>query len=315
MHDLGKSIIKAVEKNIQNIAEDDNWKQFKADLEAIGLEPALQKGALKDHQDVYQLIVSTAWADVACKDALAGQLALHNPDILPLTKFLRHLFSSDYRNAVVVTTNYDRIVEYAVGAGSFIYRAGFYPGYIGAWQGSSTLHYYSNKPPQALQARVVDIHKVHGSLDWFKKPDTEAIHAFPVGSDPPKDFVKLIVPPGLTKYQEALQEPFRTIIACADRALENATGFFCVGYGFNDEHIHTKLLNRAKQHKKPLVVLAKTLTEKTRHILCNGNNAVKFFALEEHQNGTTIYTTDHKDGITLEGLNLWDFQHFVDEVL
>lgn len=316
MPDLGKSIIDAVETNIQNIADDERWKDFKRDIKSIGLEPALQKGALKGRQEIYQLIVSTAWVEVASKDALVGELVLHNYDTLPLTKLLSHLFSSDLRRVDVVTTNYDRLVEYAVGAGSFIYRTGFDPGYIGAWRGSSaTLHYYFNPPPSALPARVVNIHKVHGSLDWFKKSDTEAIYALPARSCPPKDFVQLIVPPGLTKYQEALQEPFRTIITRADRALDNATGFFSVGYGFNDDHIHTKLLNRVKKHKKPLVVLAKTLTQKTRDILFNENNAVRFIALEEHQNGTNIYTTDHKEGITIEGLDLWNFQHFVNEVL
>ncbi len=317
MPSLGKSIINGIEADIPNIADDEKWKEFKNDLKSIGLEPALQKGALKDRQDIYQAIVSIAWAEVAHKDNLAGALVFRNPDTLPLTKLLSHVFKSDYRNAVVVTTNYDRLVEYAAGAGSLIYRTGFNPGYIGAWLSDGSKLNYSFQSAKSLSARVVDIYKVHGSLDWFKKGGTEAICAFPVGCHAPKDFAKLIVPPGLTKYQEAFQEPFRTIIARADQALDNANGFFCVGYGFNDEHIHLKLLSRAKQHRKPIVALAKTLTEKTRNILCDaGDNDLCFVALEEHEaHGTKVYTTHHKQGITIEGLELWNFQHFVNEVL
>ena len=43
----------------------------------------------------------------------------------------------------------------------------------------------------------------------------------------------------------------------ADLALDSGNSFFCVGYGFNDDHIQPKLLEKCRQYNKNIVVLAK----------------------------------------------------------
>ena len=89
--------------------------------------------------------------------------------------------------------------------------------------------------------RVVDIWKVHGSLDWFNASDG-TVTAFPLTRTIPHDFQPLIIPPGKEKYSSTHDEPYRTIISQADNAFVQAGAYLCVGYGFNDEHIQPKLL-------------------------------------------------------------------------
>jgi SIR2-like protein len=277
MNSLGESIAERVEETIAGISADAKWQQFKSEMVSVGLEPALQKGLLNDCPEVYQTIVRTAWIEVAGPDVLAWKLTVRDPDSLPLTSLLRHLFHSDHRNVVVVTTNYGRLVEYAAGVGSFLYRTGFNPGYVGAWRANQqALQYCSGSPPNRLPERIVEIWKVHGSLDWFKR--SEETYAIPVGQELPEGLIPLIVPPGLIKYQETHQEPFRTVLDRVDRALINANGFFCIGYGFNDEHIHLKLIHRVEKDKKPIVILAKKLTARA---LLFRNSGIRFVAMEK----------------------------------
>lgn len=316
MDALSKAIVEAVETKISDIAQKTNWQQFKEKLAATALEPAMETGLLNGCEDVNREIISTAWHQVCGPDNLTLALTISDPDTLALTVLFRRLFQSDYPTVTVVTTNYDRLVEYAAGAGPYLYRTGFNPGYAGRWRSSQgTLKYTSGNVPTRNIERTVEIWKVHGSLDWFRDPKSGAIVSIPVGTEPPHDLIPLIVPPGLTKYQETHQDPFRTILAGADGALIKGNGFLSIGYGFNDEHIHVKLIERVKKEKKPIVVLTKLLTDKTREFLFGGSS-VQFVAMEEIEHfGTRIYTSDEPKGIEIEGINYWDFRHFVREAI
>lgn len=314
MHALSEAIVENVEHKISGIASERNWQLFKEELAVSGLEPALEKGLLNGREDVNLEVVSTAWHEVCGPDIVTQALTVRDPETLALTILFRRLFQSDHPSVTVVTTNYDRLVEYAAGAGPYLYRTGFNPGYAGRWRSSQgTLQYVKGNVLIRNIERTVEIWKVHGSLDWFRDPNSGAIVSIPVGTAPPHDLIPLIVPPGLTKYQETHQDPFRTILDRVDRALINGNGFLCIGYGFNDEHIHLKLIERVKNQRKPIIVLAKTLTEKTRAFLLR-NAGIRFVAMEEVENfGTRIYTPDYQNGVEIEGINYWDFRHFVRE--
>lgn len=316
MGDLSESVVKHVEITFSGIALEQNWKKFKRQLATVGLEAALDMGFLNGREDINQQIITTAWREVCRPDIFIQSLNVNDPETFSLTILFRRLFQSDHKIVTVVTTNYDRLVEYAAGAGPYLYRTGFNPGYVGRWRSSQgPLQYVRGKLfPRNIEP-TVDILKVHGSLDWFRDPKSKAIVSIPIGNEPPPNLDPLIVPPGLTKYQETHQDPFRTILDRVDRALINGNGFLCVGYGFNDEHIHLKLIERVRNHKIPIVVLAKLLTDKTRSYFLNNTN-INFIAMEEKENfGTRIYTSAHQNGIDIEGINHWDFPHFVREVI
>lgn len=124
------------------------------------------------------------------------------------------------------------------------------------------------------------------------------------------------MPPSIRKHSDTHNDPFRTIIQGADKILRNATGFFCVGYGFNDDHIQVKLLDRATRDRKRIVLLTRTLSEKAQSLLLGNYNQLDFVAFEKAgDDGTTMYSRDHKGGIFMEGHSVWDLRHFVKEII
>ena len=155
----------------------------------------------------------------------------------------------------IVTTNYDRLAEYAADGAGATTVTGYEGSLIKKLELSSSL--LKTRRTRARE-RVVDIWKVHGSLDWFQAPDGTSV-ALPLARTIPNNFQPLIIPPGKEKYSSTHDEPYRTIIAEADNAFVQAGAYLCVGYGFNDEHIQPKLLTQISKGK-PIVILARTMT-------------------------------------------------------
>jgi hypothetical protein len=165
--------------------------------------------------------------------------------------------------AVVVTTNYDRLSDYAadgIGASSV---TGFEGSYIKRLELPTSA--VATKRVRTRE-RTVDIWKVHGSLDWFVDAKGE-VFSFPLSQEIPVGFSPLIVPPGKGKYSSTHNEPYRSIISEADKAFTTAGAYLCIGYGFNDEHIQPKLLAQIAGGK-PIVVLVRTMTDACKnHII------------------------------------------------
>ena len=160
---------------------------------------------------------------------------------------------------------------------------------------------------------AVDLWKVHGSIDWFKSPDgivfsVPSCDVVPVGCEP------LIVPPSKNKYTETSQDPYRGIISKADAAFGAADSYLCIGYGFGDEHIHP-YLEREAERGKPIVILAKTLTDACRRWLKEAR-LERFVALEADGMGsgqTHILLNDGENApfdCVVEG-SYWDIKEFV----
>ena len=162
------------------------------------------------------------------------------------------------------------------------------------------------------KARTVEIWKVHGSLDWFKVNGALVSAALLRGLT--SDVEPQIITPGITKYQNAHLEPYRSIINGADQALMGATSYLCVGYGFNDIHIHPKIIEKIRRDNTPIVVLAKVVTEATKTHLFDGQ-CQNYLVFEESATGTKAYSPEHRDGLDLPGVKLWSLDEFVDALV
>jgi hypothetical protein len=160
---------------------------------------------------------------------------------------------------------------------------------------------------------MVEIWKVHGSVDWFRALNG-SLFSLPSVTSPQEGFTPVIVTPGIDKYRRTHEEPFRTIITGADHAIDSGNSFFCIGYGFNDEHIQPKLLEKWCRQEKSIVVLAKQLTNSAKKVLLDGR-CKRFVAFEEVGNGTRLFTPDYQEGLVLEGLNLWSLGELLEKAL
>jgi len=283
--------------------EADKWLLVKTAL-ASGdhLEAALEGVNLP--VELLRKIVALTWMCVNEKDADLYRKLYADPAAYPLGTLLSAIFESSNKLIDVITTNYDRLVEYACNSAGLLYHTGFGPGYLQKWESNARTGYRVG----TREARLCRIWKVHGSLDWFQTAD-DRIVGLPIFTLPDAGVSPLIVTPGLNKYEKTSEDPFRTTINGADAALKNASAFLCVGFGFRDKHIQPKIIERCKEKNVPTVALARTLTDEAKSFLKYkaGNN---FLGVEKSGMGSRIYTAEHPDGVDINAADIWSLDGF-----
>ena len=251
-------------------------------------------------------IVRATWSFIVEHDnALLGR-TISGQESFSLSALLQELFRSSQETLHIITTNYDRMAEYACGAAGLIHLTGFYPGYVQTIEGQNQIVLQRNN----LHRRTVRIWKVHGSLDWFERKDGDIIGGALLNATMSDDLNPLIVTPGLSKFQRVSQEPFRTIMQSADQALSNANAYLCVGFGFRDEQIEPKIVQRCRKTNVPIAVVTKTLTEEARTFL-QTKAGTNYLAVEEAKGGTRVYTNQYPDGIEIAGEDYWSLSGFL----
>lgn len=285
-------------------ADRELWDKFITELSNKDLESALQ--AIQLNEKLSGHVVEQTWNLINKADTCTFQKILDNVNHLPLVQLYRYLFNSTKQTISVVTTNYDRLAEYAADCAGCCHYTGFSYGYLRRRQPpSSPLMFKQGKKI----ARTVNIWKVHGCLDWFIDQDDQVL-ALTSSRTVPNGRRPAIVTPGIDKYENTHREPFRSIIDGADNALESATAYLCVGFGFNDKHIQPKLLERWKQGNAFLVILTRTLSKSAKKMLENANDQ-EFLALEKREDGTYMWSHERREGTQLDGIDLWKLPTFI----
>jgi hypothetical protein len=279
-------------------------------LATMDLEQALSKAQLPENLE--RSVIRVAWQKVHDDDHAMFQSIVARKSVPHLEKLFRHLFDSTKRHVHVVTTNYDRLVEYSANAAGYGFTNAFSDGYVGTRaveEPSRACRYRCSHPERT---RVVHVWKVHGSVDWFSDVDGRVM-CLPSATADTLALDPVIVTPGTSKYQKTHAEPFRTVIGEADRALGSAPSFLCVGYGFNDAHIHPKLTERVQNYNKPLIVLARALTPAAKSTL--SKLSASYLAIEEGSMATQsrVYTASAPAGEEVPEANLWELGVFLDK--
>ena len=283
--------------------EADKWLLIGTALSAgDGLEEALLKTAAP--LSLVAKIVELTWQAITENDLAVMRRAARGDEHFDLADLLRGMFKSTHMVTNIVTPNYDRVAEYASDMAGYFHATGFAPGIIRLREGGDPVSVRRGGKP----ARTVRIWKVHGSLDWFADA-TGRIVSLPLHDTLPKSFKPLIVTPGESKFEITHNEPFRSAIQGADRALEQAASFLCVGYGFRDQHIQPKIVDRCRLQNVPIVILARTLTEEAKTFLTD-NAGQAYLALEKDGGGTRAFLPQHPEGVHIEMPNLWSFNSF-----
>lgn len=283
------------------------WEKFTNLLAKVDLETALTEVRLPD--SMTRQVVFSTWDFLAPHDVLTFQKLLGDRNLFPLTRLYHHIFSSVHREIDVVTPNYDLLAEYAADAGEMCHYTGF---------GYGTLRFRAKgKPPRihlgGSSARTVNIWKVHGSFDWFRDKDGVIMGLSNTGKRP-SDTDPVIVTPGIEKYRLTHDEPFLTIKQGADSALQSARAFFCVGYGFNDPHMQTKLYERCKAVAVPLVLITKEISPTAKAFLKSGR-CQRYMAIEESGSGCRMYSLEYPDGVDIANASYWNLEQFLKMVM
>lgn len=233
---------------------------------------------------------------VCCADIKAKEQLLKKSDdfegIRRLTKFC-HDPHPKVMN--VVSTNYDRILEYVWGYNGLHYTDGF------------EQHELAEFDENKFQDKdIINLMKVHGSLDWFEiDHDVRKLNT-DFGYDP------VMIPPGKNKYRTTHNSPYRELMQKSDDAIKRASSFLVVGFGFNDEHI-TPLVGKKTRNGTPIVVVTKEVTSTTEKEL---EKAKKVIYVEAASDITKSHIRIFENGTlksdTVEDKDYWKLNSFMD---
>lgn len=279
------------------------WGEFCQTLEdGFDLERALHQVALSD--ELTSRIISSTWMLINSEDNEVFKNSLQNSAMFPLSRLLEHMFKTSLKIINIITTNYDRLAEYACDQARFHHYTGFTHGFFRQLA----------KPTEIMSPRRVNVWKVHGSLDWFQSPleDTVALSNI---QGVPENFEPQIVTPGTQKYQKTHLEPFRSIINNADAAINEAGSYLCIGYGFNDEHIQPKLMAKCQRQSTPITIITYELSESAKRLIVGGK-VHNYLAIERGatDDQSIIYSSQHDSPLTVEK-NIWSLEGYLSLIM
>lgn len=287
--------------------EGNKWNYLKNRLvKCKNLESAL-KQTKEDHASQ---VVSWVWKLVNERDML--KFEKYDEKKYNVGDILLRMFESNRKNIHIITTNYDLLIEYFCSIKGIKFQTDLSQENINNWYKlSNRIRDFDYDYP----SRVVYIHKVHGSLDWFLNENSGRMINAPVTNDIPSEFKPLIIPPTKSKYRKAHDDPFRSIIKNADDVIDNSNAFLCFGFGFQDEHIQPRLEKICHNRDLPIVVLAKKLTKPARDFLeCKAGN--NYLGIEEFDKSKSfIYTSECPKGREVDTERLWSMCGFCEMVL
>ena len=284
-------------------AEIETWGKFCQVLkDGVDLESALHKVAVTD--ELTFRIIKATWSLINAEDFHIFNESLQRQAMFPLSRLLRHMFKSSLTKLNIVTTNYDRLAEYACDQERIHHYTGFTHGFFRQLAA----------PNEINSARRVNIWKVHGSLDWFKSP-LEDIVALSNIQEIPVNYKPEIVTPGTQKYHTTHLEPYRSIIHNADQAITAANSYLCIGYGFNDEHIQPKLMARCQRQNIPITIITYSLSDAARKLIFDGK-AQNYLAIERgvKDDQSIIYSSLDKTPLTVEK-NIWSLEGYLSLIM
>lgn len=299
MRELSQHLIGNVVVDDLSSSNQKSWLEFCEQLNnGVDLESALHHVSLST--ELTERVVISTWDLLMPEDLGVFDSALKDSRLFPLGKLMRHMFRSTIGELNVITPNYDRLAEYACEQENIHHYCGFSHGYRRAVVERSYLKC----------KRQVNIWKVHGSLDWFVD-DKGVISSLANVKNIPTGLVPLIVTPGIDKYRNTHREPYKSTIHESDNVIDAAKSYLCVGFGFNDEHIQEKLVNRCAKKDANIIVVTHKLSDSAKKFLFGGN-IDNYLAIEagNSDSESIVYSSLQEKPITVNE-NYWSLDGFL----
>jgi hypothetical protein len=153
--------------------------------------------------------------------------------------FLRRVArrSTNLPRTQLFTTNYDLAFEAAAARTGFAVIDGFSHAHPQRFDGVYFDHDFATRDreraaiPVEWVPNVVQLHKLHGSVDWMVDTSGEVRRS----AEAPRP---LIIYPRSSKFEVSYQQPFLELMARFQGALRRPeTGLLIIGSGFQDDHI------------------------------------------------------------------------------
>ncbi|MGL5965432.1 MAG: SIR2 family protein [Fusobacteriaceae bacterium] len=213
---------------------------------------------------------------------------------------LIHKFNLDLYSLNIVTTNYDRLIEYSCEKSQIkvenMFEGKFFP----------KLNYKKfreNLNKKLVKEQKINLYKPHGCLNW-KKMNNELIYSQYKDIGTPH-----IITPGTNKFKYGYETPFDINREYSNECIDNAKKIIFIGYGFNDSHLETRI-KTPRNLKKPILILTKEFTKGINDLLPKATNII---AIEEKKNSNDSNVYWKGERMEING-NYWDVPELLKKV-
>ena len=291
-------------------APDPAWGVVAAALDAgDNLEVAMGKANLLSA--TVEMIVAETAQLISAKERNVFAKVLAGERELPFTPFVKHLFKAG-KKFHLITTNYDRLIEFAAEAAEIGVDSRFF-GYLHGRSDpkrSADAHrvsYFSGRTPAFRSLPCLCVHKPHGSLDWFKVGEKIVRCPIETGAVP------MIITPGAAKYRESFRVAFDAQRTAGNQAASTANRLLFIGYGFNDDHLEQYLCPNLRL-TKPTVIVTEKLTCNALKVINNSKGTDVIALCATPKSDWTLIVNQDGEKLTVAE-QLWNLEGFNKGVL
>lgn len=308
MGDLAKELQAKIPTMLTDVEDIDIWDQINNDLTSgVGLEETLHN--TKPSAFVEESIRKITAKYIGDYDKRIFIDVVKNSKTLRFSQYLKQ-FNIRNRNMTVITTNYDRLIEYACEANDIMVDTLFVGKYLARYKPDQSkysccigIQQRKGKGTTLQYAPKITLLKPHGCLSWHLiDNDPYSIMNYPVEDS-------LIITPGLNKYREGYSVPFDTHRARANEEIDRAQQYIVIGYGFGDDHLETHLVKQLHSGK-PALILTYELSLSAGQLVNECKNVTAIC----HANSTDSKVINAEGETILQGINLWDLHEMIKEV-
>jgi len=309
MGKLAEELINNVPKYI-NVQSMKIWENIEIDLkQGLGLEETLLR--YKANNDIEIAIKNITEKFIRKSESDVISRIASNNEKLRISEYIKKLKISK-NGTKIITTNYDRLIEFGCEFEGILVDNLFQGNYISNINQNSKYSFFDGvdkirKRNCKLKFKNhIKIYKPHGCLGWYKHGNNVIYSSFDLGIE------NLIITPGANKYRKGYDEPFDANRTKANEAICNAHQFIIIGYGFNDDHLETHLINKIKSGT-PTLIITYSITDKVKKLVKENNITAVYSYNKGIEEGTIVNIRGTED--ILNNCNIWDLGEFVKEVL
>lgn len=158
---------------------------------------------------------------------------------------------SSRSNISFFTTNYDTLLEDALGLEGFVVKDGFSGGALANWNPSFEFNENLRTP------KTHNIYKLHGSIDWQKDEENKLFRTR-YGTTYLAKKSDIMIYPQATKYVETQKDPFAFLFSSFRNALntKDENRLVICGYSFGDAHINAEIEAALSSQKNKTILIA-----------------------------------------------------------
>lgn len=322
---LKDALLERMQNQALTDAQNSAWKAFVSALDkGTDLENALN--SVVNDEGLIKILTGITGTFIAELDKRYAFRIAHEETQWPAVRLFQKLVATLPEGDCVLhalTPNYDMLFEYACDVAGIPYTNGFFGGVERRkdWNAVERALLTQEKICRGRRMTTVYKHKkhvrlykVHGSLNYFFHRDA-VIENNAWMWNPPDYAERVMITPGLSKYQ-TLQKYRQELLQSADAAIDRATHFLFLGYGFNDSHLEEYIKRKLIAQACNGLIITRDSNPRIESLLKEANNLWLVCKLaDKGSNGSRIYNKQYSDWLMLPHKNIWDIREFTKQIL